>query len=71
MTITPRGHNVLRAGIADIIIETIAVLLRLLARRTCKATFAGDDWFVVASLLPSYGTFIIGGLRKVDNVLFC
>ena len=64
MTITPSGHTVLRAGIAAITIETIAVFLRLLARRTCKAAFAVDDWFVIASLLPSYGMFVIGGLRK-------
>ena len=62
MVFNPRGDQVIRINIACGILETLAVGLRLLARRRSKASFAADDWLIVATLAPSYAMLIIGHL---------
>ena len=58
----PRGDLVIRVTIACGILETLAVFLRLLARWRSKAAFAADDWWIVATLIPSYAMLAVGCL---------
>ena len=58
----PRGELVIKVTIACGILETLAVFLRLLARWRSKAAFAADDWWIVATLLPSYAMLAVGCL---------
>ena len=58
----PRGDNVIKLTIACGILETLAVVLRLLARWRSKAAFAADDWWIVATLIPSYIMLAVGCL---------
>ena len=58
----PRGNLVIRVTIACGILETVAVFLRLLARWRSKAAFAADDWWIVATLIPSYAMLAVGCL---------
>lgn len=65
MADNPRGDRVLRVTIACGILETIAVALRLLARRISKAGFGADDYVIIATLIPSYAMLISGCLSTV------
>ncbi|KAL9134101.1 MAG: hypothetical protein Q9175_004718 [Cornicularia normoerica] len=58
----PRGDLVIKVTIACGVLETLAVFLRLLARWKSKAAFAADDWWIVATLIPSYAMLAIGCL---------
>ena len=58
----PRGELVIKVTIACGILETVAVFLRLLARWRSKAAFAADDWWIVATLIPSYAMLAVGCL---------
>ena len=59
---------VLRVTVACGILATAAVSLRFVARRKSKASFAADDWWMVASLSPSYGMLIVGSISPfVDS----
>lgn len=48
---------------------TVAVLLRLIARRRSKATFAVDDVFIILSVFPFYGMTVLGHIsrRSIDS----
>lgn len=52
----------IKVTIACGILETLAVFLRLLARWRSKAAFAADDWWIVATLIPSYAMLAVGCL---------
>ena len=52
----------IKVTIACGILETLAVLLRLVARWRSKAAFAADDWWIVATLIPSYVMLAVGCL---------
>ena len=58
----PRGELVIKVTIACGLLETFAVILRLLARWRSKAAFAADDWWIVATLIPSYAMLAVGCL---------
>ena len=58
----PRGDLVIRVTIVCGVLETLAVSLRLVARWRSKASFAADDWWIVATLLPSYAMLAVGCL---------
>ena len=58
----PRGELVIKVTIACGVLETLAVVLRLLARWRSKAAFAADDWWIVATLIPSYAMLAVGCL---------
>lgn len=58
----PRGDLVIKVTIACGVLETLAVFLRLLARWRSKAAFAADDWWIVATLIPSYAMLAVGTL---------
>ncbi|KAL2817986.1 hypothetical protein BDW59DRAFT_165692 [Aspergillus cavernicola] len=51
--------------IALTVLATVAVALRMITRvKVQKINFAADDWFIVASLIPTYGILactIVGG----------
>ena len=50
----PKGERAYHIGIALAVLSTVAVWLRLLARRKTKARFGMDDLLVAISLLPTY-----------------
>ncbi|KAL8776368.1 MAG: hypothetical protein Q9194_003196 [Teloschistes cf. exilis] len=53
---------VVRVGIAFGIIDTVAVLLRLIARWRSNAAFAADDWWIVWNLVPLCSMVAVGTL---------
>lgn len=57
----PRGDAMLYACVAVGAAVTIAILLRMVARRRSKAAFTIDDWLIVASLIPTSGMLVCGG----------
>lgn len=54
----------LQVSIAMGVLASLAVALRVLARWRVKASFALDDWFLIASLVPFYGMLAISKLRR-------
>ena len=54
----PRGDAVNRMGIGVGVVLAVVVGLRFLARWRSKASFAADDWFIAASLVPLYGMIV-------------
>lgn len=60
MADNPRGEELIRSSAGVVVVVTIAVLLRILARWRSKAAFAADDWLIVASLIPTYGMLVCG-----------
>lgn len=62
MTPNPGGDLIRHASIADGIVTTVAVNLRLLARWESEADFGADDLLIVVSLLPQYAMITIGHL---------
>ena len=61
-TVNPGRDQVIRVTVACGILATVAVLLRFLARWRSKASFAADDWWMAASLIPSYGMLAVGSI---------
>ena len=59
MVSNPVGYHVLQTCIAFGVVDTVAVALRILARRRSNAAFAADDALIVASLLPLYAMMVI------------
>lgn len=57
-----RGHAVVHATIALGVIDTIAVVLRLIARKRSIAKIGMDDWMIIASLVPAYAMIIAASL---------
>lgn len=53
-----RGPALVAGSIILIVVASIAVVLRLLARRLKKLAWAADDYFVVVALLFAYGMFV-------------
>lgn len=60
MTPNPQLGFVIRTTIACAVLETVAVVLRLVARWRSNASYAMDDWVLVASLVPSYAMLVDG-----------
>ena len=58
-----RGHTILSVSVACGVLETIAVVLRFLARKKISARWRADDWIILLSLLLNYTMMIAGGLR--------
>lgn len=50
----PRGDTVVRWTIVFAVIDTLAVILRIWARKKSGTKIAADDWMVMASLIPAY-----------------
>lgn len=64
MGLSPKGEQVLQITIACGVLETVAILLRLLARYKTKAKYGIDDWLIVATLIPSCGMLIAGSFSE-------
>lgn len=62
----PNGARSLHIGIALAVIDTVAVFLRLLARWRSKASFAMDDFLIVASIFPFYGMVVLSYFGMCD-----
>lgn len=63
MNISSSGHTIINLCISFAVIDSVAVILRLLAKRSTKVGFAADDAWVVASVSCFYvfvGTIIWG-----------
>ena len=54
--------QVIRVTVACGVLATVAVCLRFAARWRSKASFAADDWWMAASLIPSYGMLAVGSI---------
>lgn len=61
MASNPRGVWIVCVSVMLGIIDTLAVILRFVARRKIKAGFAMDDWLIAASLVPAFIMIIIAG----------
>ncbi len=60
--VNPGRDQVIRVTVACGILATVAVCLRFVARWRSKASFAADDWWMVGSLIPSYGMLAVGSI---------
>ena len=61
-TINPARGRIAQVTVACGVLATVAVILRFVARWRSKASFAADDWWMVASLIPSYGMLAVGSI---------
>ena len=66
-TVNPGRDQVIRVTVACGVLATLAVCLRLVARWRSKAVIAADDWFMVASLIPSYGMLAVGSISMSSD----
>lgn len=57
-----RGDTIMNISISIAIIVTFAIILRFIARKKTKAALAADDWFIVASLIPTYAMLVIASI---------
>lgn len=57
---------VLRTIIACGVLETVAVILRLVAQWRNNRRFYKDDWWIVATLIPSYAMLAVGMLSEAS-----
>ncbi|MCJ1263338.1 hypothetical protein MMC22_003208 [Lobaria immixta] len=67
MNISSSGRTIIHLCIFLAVIDTVAVLLRLLAKKSIKAAFAADDAWVVASVCCFYvfvGVIIWGAINS-------
>ena len=64
MVSTQGGALVLRTTIACGVFITVAVILRLMAQWRNNRKFHKDDWWIVATLVPSYAMLAVGMLSK-------
>ncbi len=63
--VASRGEGlVVRTTIACGVLETLAVIFRLLAQWKNNRRFYRDDWWIVASLVPSYAMLAVGILSE-------
>ena len=68
--INPGRDRVAQVTVACGVLATVAVVLRFVARWRSKASFAADDWWMVASLIPSYSMLAVGSISLfVDSGL--
>ncbi len=65
MKSNPRGLLVLCVSACLGVIDTLAVVLRFIARRKSKLRLALDDWLIAASLIPAHGMIIIAVICNV------
>ena len=63
-TVNPDRSQIVRVTVACGVLATLAVFLRFLARWKSKAPFAADDWWMLASLIPSYCMLAVGSISS-------
>ena len=66
-TVNPERNQIIRVTVACGVLATLAVFLRFLARWRSKASFAADDWWMLASLIPSYCMLAVGSISSFDG----
>ena len=66
MALSQGGGVVLRTTIACGVLGTVSVILRLLAQWKNNRKFHKDDWWIVATLVPSYAMLAVGMLSKAS-----
>ena len=66
-TVNPERSQIVRVTVACGVLATLAVFLRFLARWRSKASFAADDWWMLASLIPSYCMLAVGSISSFDG----
>jgi len=54
MEIIPARSSILHLNVAMIVVTGVAVSVRFLIRARSKASFAGDDWWLLSSLVSFY-----------------
>lgn len=54
--LSPDAQTVMGVGLTFAILSGVAVLLRLLTKTETKASFALDDWWIIAALAIFYVT---------------
>lgn len=66
MNISPGGQIIIHLCIAFAVLDSMAILLRLLAKKYTKAPFAADDAWIVASVCCFYVfvSMVIWGRRN-------
>ena len=72
MNISAGGQVIIRLCIAFAVLDSIAVLLRLLAKRFTKVKFAADDAWIISAICCFYvfvGTIIWGQKSVSIDVL--
>lgn len=69
-SVNPGRDQVIRVTVACGILATLAVFLRFVARWRSKASFAADDWWMLAGLVPSYGMLAVGSISSFVNPTF-
>lgn len=50
-SLSSTGHGIIGSGISLAIVSSIAVVLRLSAKRATKAGFAADDYWIIFALV--------------------
>lgn len=68
--VNPGRDRAIRVTVACGILATVAVCLRFVARWRSKASFAADDWWIVASLIPLYCMLAVGSISSFVNLAF-
>ena len=63
-----RGKALIPVNVGLGVIETLAVILRLLARRKGTVELAADDFWLLGSLLPSYLMMVCGGISMSTTI---
>ncbi|KAM0794903.1 hypothetical protein BDR22DRAFT_939785 [Usnea florida] len=66
-TVNPERSQIVRVTVACGVLATLAVFLRFLARWRSKASFAADDWWMLASLIPSYSMLAVGSIMVTSG----
>ena len=68
--VNPGRDQVIRVTVVCGILATLAVCLRFLARRKTKASLGADDWWMLASLIPSSGMLAVGSISPFVDSAF-
>ena len=69
-TVNPGRDQVIRVTVVCGILASVAVSLRFMARWRSQASFAADDWWMVASLIPSYSMLAVGSISSFVDTEF-
>lgn len=69
-SVNPGRDQVIHLTIACGILATLAVFLRFVARWRSKSNLGADDWWMLATLVPSYVMLAVGSICSVVNPAF-
>ena len=69
-SVNPGRNQVIHVTVACGILATLAVFLRFVARWRSNASLGADDWWMLATLVPSYGMLAVGSICPFVNPTF-